>query len=141
MITCETCVRVRYSETDQMGIVHHSQFLNWLECARIGLLDKIDMPYTQLEAAGCSLPVLSVHVQYHRPAKFDDRIMTRAILKKLPRARMELHYEIHRLDTLLATAMTQHAFTGAHGQVIRPPKRFMLALRQHWLNAPHSSGG
>jgi acyl-CoA thioester hydrolase len=139
MITCETCVRVRYSETDQMGIVHHSQFLNWLECARIELLDQIEMPYSQLEATGCSLPVLSVQVQYHRPAKFDDRISTRVILKELPRARMELHYEIRRLDTVLSTAITRHAFTGTNGQVIRPPKRFMIALRQHWLTDPHSS--
>ena len=122
-----------------MGIVHHSQFLNWLECARIELLDQIEMPYAQLEATGCSLPVLSVQVQYHRPAKFDDRISTRVILKELPRARMELHYQISRLDTLLATAMTRHAFTGVNGQVIRPPKRFMVALRQHWHTDYHSS--
>lgn len=132
MITCETHIRVRYSETDQMGIVHHSQFLNWLECARIELLDKIEMPYTQLEANGCRLPVLNVHVQYKRPAKFDDRILTRVTLRELPRARLELNYEIRRQDTVLATAMTHHAFTGPNGQVIRPPQQFIVALKRHW---------
>ena len=132
MIVCETAIRVRYSETDQMGIVHHSQYLNWLECARIELLDQVGMPYAQLEASGCSLPVLHVQVQYQRSAKFDDQLITRVTLKALPRARMELHYEIYRHDTLIATATSCHAFIGANGQAIRPPKLFVSALEKHW---------
>ncbi len=133
MITCENSVRVRYSETDKMGIVHHSQYLNWLECARIDLLDQIEMPYTQLEAAGCFMPVLSLQIEYKRPAKFDDRATTRVSLQEIPSARMELHYEIRSRKELLATATSRHAFTSTKGNAIRPPKQLMAALRKHWL--------
>ena len=133
MITCENSVRVRYSETDKMGIVHHSQYLNWLECARIELLDQIEMPYRQLEASGCFMPVLSVQIQYLRPAKFDDRITTRVSLLASPSARMELDYEIRCREELLATAMSCHAFTGNKGHAIRPPKELVAAIRKYWM--------
>lgn len=132
MITCENSVRVRYSETDKMGIVHHSQYLNWLECARIELLDQIEMPYKQLEASGCFMPVLSLQIQYRRPAKFDDRITTRVSLSAVPSARIKIDYEILSVEELLATATSCHAFTCTKGHAIRPPKELLAAIRKHW---------
>jgi acyl-CoA thioester hydrolase len=79
------------------------------------------------------MPVLSLQIEYKRPAKFDDRVTTRVSLQEIPSAHMELRYEIRSRKELLATAASRHAFTSTKGNAIRPPKQLMAALRKHWL--------
>ena len=70
--TVET--RVRFAETDAMGVTYHGNYLPWFEMARVALLDQLGTPYRQLEQEGFLLPVLETGLTYHRPSRFDDRV-------------------------------------------------------------------
>lgn len=70
----KTKLRVRYGETDQMGIVHHSEYINYLEIARIEYLRTRGMSYQNLENQGYGLPVVSININYKKPAKYDDEL-------------------------------------------------------------------
>lgn len=96
MIRSETTVRVRYAETDMMGIVYHGSYVPWLECARIQLLDDLGCPYRELEAMGVRLPVVEIHCRYRESARFDDRVRVSAEIRELPRARITIHYRLTR---------------------------------------------
>jgi len=74
MVKDVTSIRVRYQETDKMGIAYHGNYFTWLEVARIHLLDSINCPYSKLEEEGYFLPVISCSCEFKNPAKFDDRI-------------------------------------------------------------------
>ena len=124
MITANTKIRVRYEETDAMGIVHHSKYIIWLEMARIELMDTIGLPYKKLEEQGAFMPVLEVYCKYKRPAFFDDRLTIETSIKEKPFVRLEAHYKVFRDDTLLAIGHTQHTFIDKDGKVIRPPQIF-----------------
>src|SRR5687767_15520762 len=67
-------VRVRYAETDQMGVVYYANYFVWFEVARADLLRSLGWTYREMEAAGVALPVIEAHCQYHRAAKYDDEL-------------------------------------------------------------------
>ena len=96
MISASVEVRVRYAETDKMGIVYHANYLTWFEIARIELLDKIGCSYLSLENAGFFLPVLSCRVDFRKPAQFDDRLRIDARIDTASSVRMEAEYEVFR---------------------------------------------
>ena len=125
MIIAETIVRVRYSETDKMGVTHHASYIPYLEEARIHLLDSLGMPYRDLEARGYLLPVLELQMNYKRPCTFDDRVTVKAIIKDAPTARFSIHYEISLDGKILSTGMTRHAFMNNEGRGIKPPQEFL----------------
>ena len=124
MIVASTEIRVRYAETDKMGIVYHGNYLVWFEVGRIILLDEIGLPYRDVEKAGFRLPVLEVGVRYHRPARFDDRIVIESSITEKPTARIEIHYRLNCKDELICSGFTRHAFVDGDGSVIRPPAEF-----------------
>jgi len=74
MLRASVDIRVRYKETDKMGVVYHSNYFTWFEIARIALLDELGCPYADLEKDGFFLPVLSCDATFHQPAFFDDRL-------------------------------------------------------------------
>jgi len=124
--------RVRYAETDRMQVVHHKNYLVWLEAARIEMLDQIGLPYKEIEAAGSMIPVLSASVEYKRPAFFDDRIEVHLFMRDQPRARFNFEYEVRRGDELLARANTAHGFMDASGRGVRPPEKFLKLIKAAW---------
>ena len=132
MIKKQEDIRVRYAETDKMGMVYHGSYLPWLEAARIRLLDEIGIPYRDLEANGYFLPVLEVSLKYLKPIQFDDRISITVTLSEIPKVRIVLTYEIRRNDELMTTAESQHAFIDKKGQLLRPPRTFLLAIEPHF---------
>lgn len=132
MITHEASVRVRYVETDAMGIVHHSNYLTWFELARIEMMDTLGLPYQKLEAQDCLLTVLESHVRYMKPSFFDDRLRVIVYVKEKPRVRTEIEYEILRNTELLATGKTLHAFINRQGQAIKPPEVYVNAVSGHF---------
>jgi acyl-CoA thioester hydrolase len=77
-------IRVRYAETDRMDVVYHSNYLVWFETARILMLDEIGMPYSEIEARGLFLPVLTVSAEYKSPARFDDQLEIHLFMKRSP---------------------------------------------------------
>lgn len=130
MIESRIDIRVRYAETDQMGVVYHANYLAWFESARIHMLDELDLPYKQLEAEGYLLPVLDCQLSYKQPARFDDRLVVIARVTQPPRARLHISYEVFRGDTLLTTGATTHTFINPEGRLIRPHTRFVEVFTQ-----------
>jgi acyl-CoA thioester hydrolase len=71
----EARVRVRYAETDQMGVVYHSNYLIWFEVGRVEFIRQLGLNYKQMEEEGCGIAVVDVHVRYKAPARYDDELM------------------------------------------------------------------
>ena len=133
MIHCISKIRVRYAETDRMDVVYHSNYLVWFETARILMLDQIGMPYSEIEARGLFLPVLTVSAEYKSPARFDDYLEIHLFLKKKPRARMHFDYEVRRGDKLLAIGHSSHGFMDRSGKGQRPPDDLVKLIEAAWI--------
>lgn len=112
--------RINYYETDAMGIVHHSNYIRFLEEARCYFLDSIGLPYKKIEDEQISIPVLEVNCKYHSPARYDDIICIDVSTKDFNGIRMSIRYEITNKETgkLVATAETKHCFT--ESKTLRP---------------------
>jgi len=96
--------RVRYGETDQMGIVYHGNYAQYFEMGRTEWLRKMGFSYKQMEADGIMLPVISLNINYHKSARYDDLIKVKTKLVKKPTAKIEFEYEItNENDTILTT--------------------------------------
>jgi acyl-CoA thioester hydrolase len=121
-------IRVRYAETDQMGIAHHAEYFAWFEVGRTDLLRQCGMTYRELEAEGLRLPVIEATARYLKPALYDDVLEVRTALTNLGGARVGFSYEVRRDGTegLLATGATEHAAIDASGR----PRRLPDALRR-----------
>lgn len=104
-------LRVRYGETDQMGVVYHGNYAQYFEVGRVEWLRKFGVSYKQIEESGIMLPVISLNVKYVRPARYDDLIKVRTELVKIPSATIEFNYEIlNDKNELLATGNTTLVF-------------------------------
>lgn len=118
-------VRVRYAETDQMGVVYYSNYFVWFEVGRTDLLRDSGLTYRELEADGVSLPVIEAQCEYHRPARYDDdlEILTTGAL--LSPVRVEFSYRIVKSQdgAELATGRTAHAVLDRDGRPCRLPAR------------------
>ena len=113
--------RVRYQETDGQGVVHHANYLTWLELGRVELLRAHGHSYRELEEQGIFLVVAEAHLRYYLPARFDDllRLVTTAVRAK--GARIEHRYDLFRERELLAEATTTIACIDRSGRVSRLP--------------------
>ncbi len=103
--------RVRYAETDQMGVVYHGNYAQYLEMGRVEWLRQFGVSYKSMEENGTMLPVISLQVNYKKPAVYDDLITVRTILKKRPSVKIEFEFEIYNeLGEILANANVILAF-------------------------------
>lgn len=91
----EISFRVRYGETDQMGVVYHGNYAQYLEMGRVELFREYGVSYKEMENNGIMLPVISLQVVYKKPALYDDLITVRTILKKIPSVKIEFDFEIY----------------------------------------------
>lgn len=98
-----TTVKVRYAETDQMGVVHHANYAVYLELARIDWLEDIGISYKKMEEDGIMLPVYGMQFSFLKPALFDDTLTIKTSLKKVPRASIVFDYEIYNQNQELLT--------------------------------------
>ncbi|HNR17166.1 MAG TPA: thioesterase family protein [Chitinophagaceae bacterium] len=95
MFTTDTQVRVRYAETDQMGVVYHSNYFPYFESARAESIRQLGFTYADMEKMGVIMPVVDVHCRYLRPAKYDDLLTIKTMLKELPaHHKIEFHHEV-----------------------------------------------
>lgn len=103
---------VRYVETDQMGVVHHSMYPIWFEIARTDYIKAAGMSYSEMEKHGVMLPVTGISCRYKLPAKYDDTLCITAKITRFSPARIEFMYEVRREgeDTILATGTSAHGF-------------------------------
>ena len=105
MFITETQIRVRYAETDQMGVVYHSNFFYYFESARAESIRELGYSYADMEKMGIVMPVVEVHCKYLRPAVYDDLLTVKTILKELPlHHKIEFNHEVfNEKKELLAT--------------------------------------
>ena len=111
---------VQYYETDRMGITHHSNYIRWMEEARVVLLWEIGWPLEKLEEIGLGIPTVSVDCKYKQTTTFADRVAVTAKLVKWGGVRMTLAYEMRKEDgTLACTASSEHCFLDREGRIVR----------------------
>jgi acyl-CoA thioester hydrolase len=123
---------VHFYETDAMGIVHHSNYVRFLEHARVRFLAEHDQPYERYVAEGFHVPVTRVEVQYRKACRFADEIAVSCWLAWARHASLGFAYQLHVGEQLVATATTDHAVTTQDGRPVRIPSA-MRARMQSWL--------
>jgi acyl-CoA thioester hydrolase len=118
-----TTIRVRYAETDQMGVVYHANYLVWFEVGRTEFLRSSGSTYRELEATGIALPVIEAHCEYAQPARYDDELEIRSWARLKSPVRLEFQYEVVRRSDAVVTARgrTVHAAVDVSGRPRRLP--------------------
>ena len=118
-----TEIRVRYAETDAMGIAHHSHFIVWMELGRSDFLRNLGKSYAEWEVQGVRLPVNGVGLTYRSPARYDELVQVRTFLKSLSRRHLSFAYRIERDGLLLAEGESRHLVAGSDGRAsVLPPE-------------------
>ncbi|UZO79355.1 acyl-CoA thioesterase [Aquimarina sp. ERC-38] len=113
-INSETQIKVRYSETDQMGVVYHGNYAQYLELARIDWLAKLGISYKEMEAEGIMLPVYEISFKFKKSAFFDDTLTVKTYLRKIPTVSIIFSYEIlNQHGKLLTIATTTLVFVNS----------------------------
>jgi acyl-CoA thioester hydrolase len=123
----DTFIRVRYSETDQMGVVYHGNFFTWFEIGRVELCRQLGFEYKQMEVEDdCYIVVAEAQCRYKRPARFDDRLTIRTRVTGSKRRTVEFGYEILNSATgeLLATGETTHVICDRLGRPKSLPEKY-----------------
>ena len=132
-------LRVRYSETDQMGTFYNSRALEWFECARTELMRrKLGMSYAALEAQGVFLPLVEAHLEFQGGARYDDLLEIASAVEVFGRAKLRFEVQINQRESgkPVVRGYTVHAFTDRQGKPIRPPAWFLEMLAKAAAGAP-----
>ncbi len=130
-IAGETSLRVRYAETDRMGVVYHSNFVIWFEVGRVELLRQLGFEYSSMEKEdNCHIPVVDLRVRYKAPALYDDEIVIRTRLANARQSLLHFTYEVVRAGdrTLLATGETTHIIVDEKFQRRTLPEKYLQAF-------------
>ena len=123
----EIFVRIRYGETDQMGVVHHGNYALYLEMGRTEWLREFGISYNEMEKMGIMLPVISMALNFKKSAVYDDLIKVKTKLKKTPSVKIEFEYEIsNESDEILVEANTVLAFINRNTKRPMPCPDFLL---------------
>ena len=132
MLEHSTEVKVRFAETDAMGIVYHANYLAWCECARVALLENIGVKYENIIARGIHLPVVEATLRYKYPARFGDLVKITARIKEKPQVRIKIEYTITVGGKLAVEGHTLHVFINDKGVPVKPPKDFLETLGKYF---------
>ena len=122
--------RVRYAETDQMKVVHHRNYLVWCELGRTDLIRMLGTSYAEIEKQGVLLAVVEANLRYHAPARYDDRIRVRTVLREARSRSVTFEYTIENADTgeKLVTARTMLASINGEGKLVSMPEQMRRSL-------------
>ena len=116
-------VEVRYAETDQMGVVHHANYLVWFELARTNLCTASGFHYAGIEELGYHLMVTAAEARYRKGARYGERLQVHCWVDRLASRGLRFSYEVRREDELLATGATEHVWVDANtGRLCRTPE-------------------
>jgi len=129
----DATVRVRYAETDQMGVVYHSNYLIWFEIGRVELMRALGFEYKKMETEDdCYIVVAEATCRYHRPARYDELLRVRTRISQAGNRVVKYSYELlHDSDnTLLATGSTTHVICGKNGKPKQLPEKYRDKFRQ-----------
>ncbi|MBZ5596987.1 MAG: acyl-CoA thioesterase [Acidobacteriia bacterium] len=131
-VVCETRLRVRYAETDQMGVVYHSNHFIWFEVGRVELLRQLGFTYKEMERDdGCHIAVVDARCRYKVPARYDEEIIVRTHLKNIRESLIHFAYELVRAEdgTLLAEGETTHIVIDHEMKITPMPQKYLTAFR------------
>lgn len=132
-ISIKTQIKVRYAETDQMGVVHHGNYAQYFEIARLEWLKTLGFSYKKMEEEGVMLPVVSLLTNFKKPAYFDEDLIITTSIKNLPRVRIEFCYKIeNQKNELLTTGETVLVFMNAETRKpIKCPEDLLIAIEAY----------
>ncbi|WP_159637494.1 acyl-CoA thioesterase [Sphingobacterium composti Ten et al. 2007 non Yoo et al. 2007] len=134
MFVHEEKIRVRYAETDQMGYVYYGNYAAYYEVARTEMLRTTGFSYKELEEMGVMMPVLEMNIQYNQPAKYDELLTVKVIIKEKPAVRIKFDYEVYNeKGALLNTGNTQLVFVDmARNRPCKAPDVFMKKMEPYF---------
>ncbi len=122
-----TNIRIRYSETDRMGYLHHANYLNYFEIGRTEMLRNMGMTYKNMEDEGILLPVLSVNVNYNAPSYYDDILTVKTYMRQKPGIKVFFEYEIYNENSeLICTGNSTLVFIDAASRKPRRPPHYFM---------------
>ncbi len=117
--------KVQYYETDKMGIVHHSNYIRWMEESRISFLESIGLDYPTLEKRGVISPVIGVNVRYRKPTYFGEEISIEVSIKEYTGIKLIFMYTMKNKDNqVVLTGESEHCFVSDKGHIIIPKTAF-----------------
>ncbi len=119
---------VLYIDTDQSGVVYHAHYLRWFEAGRCNCMKELGKSYMDVENSGLLLPVTQAHVEYIKPALYDDELEINAWVAEIKRAQFRFHYVITRDGDPIVRGYTHHAITNGEGRLIRLPEDLKKVL-------------
>ena len=128
-ISCDTLIRVRYAETDAMGIVHHAVYPVWMELGRSDLLRQLGQSYAQWEAQGVFMAVGELKVRYRAPARYDELVNIRTWVREAGRRKVVFGYEVSRDGVRLVEGETVHLVVGPDGRGRTIPDAMLELVR------------
>lgn len=133
MLKSELYLDVRYYETDQMGIVHHSNYVRYFECGRVDMLKKLGLPIEKIESMGVMLPVVSVECRYKLPARLGDTLKVVSMIDEVPKAKLVINTEIFNGDeTLLCEGTVVLGFINSDTRrPVRCPDELFSLFSEH----------
>lgn len=132
-VVCESRLRVRYAETDQMGVVYHANHFIWFEIGRVELMRQLGFAYRDMEREHeCFIPVVDARCRYKAPARYDDEIIVRTHLKNVRESVIHFGYELLRASDgeLLAEGETTHMVIDAKMKAATLPPAFLKTFRE-----------
>jgi acyl-CoA thioester hydrolase len=135
MPVSETRIRVRYAETDQMGVVYYANFFIWFELGRVELLRQVGFQYKQMEIDDdCHIPVVEANCRYKSPARYDDELLLQTRVLSLRRSVIKFGYRLLRPEVeasrLLAEGETTHVTVDRRMHKVPLPKKYAAVLEQ-----------
>ncbi|MDA8222680.1 thioesterase family protein [Desulfosporosinus sp.] len=116
-LSSKTNLRVRYAETDQMGVVYHSNYLIWFEVGRSELFRVLNLPYTEFEKQGLALAVVEANCRYRKPAHYDDELTVVTKIETMTSRSITFSYLIYCDERLLTEGKTVHVFINKEGHL------------------------
>jgi len=127
---CEITLRVRYAETDQMAVAHHSSHIVWFEVGRIELLRQLGFSYLEMEEDGMNLPVVEIRCRYKHPARYDDEVTLRTRLAQMRSSMLRFQYELVRKSDgrLLSEGESVHVVVGSDMKKTRLSAKYRDAM-------------
>ena len=125
-------IDVRYYETDQMGVVHHSNYIRYFECGRSDMMQKAGLPVHKIEEAGIVMPVVAVNCRYRLPARLGDRLRIVSMMDELPKARLVVKSEVYNQDgQLLCSGDVTLGFLDARTRrPVRCPDSLLAVIKE-----------
>jgi acyl-CoA thioester hydrolase len=130
---CEVTIRVRYAETDQMGVVYHANYFVWFEVGRVEFLRQLGFSYRDMEQNdGCCIAVVDARCRYKAPARYDDEVLIRTHLRNVRESLVHFGYELVRISdgVLLAEGETTHIVVDLQMKVRAIPEKYMKMFQQ-----------